>query len=42
MLEQESTSLKIDLEDQQVPVKVRNHWIRVYPSQAAQHLNSER
>jgi hypothetical protein len=39
---QESNSLRIDLEDQQVPIKVRNHWIRVYPSQAAAHQNSER
>jgi len=39
---QESNSLRIDLEDQQVPVKVRNHWIRVYPSPAAGHLNSQR
>lgn len=39
---QESNALKIDLEDQQVPIKVRNHWIRVYPSQVSQHQNSER
>jgi len=42
MPEQESNSLKVDLEDQQVPVKVRSHWIRVYPSQASMHQNSER
>jgi hypothetical protein len=39
---QESNSLRVDLEDQQVPVRVRNHWIRAYPSQASPHLNSER
>jgi hypothetical protein len=39
---QESNALKIDLEDQQVPVKVRNHWIRVYPSQGPPHQNPER
>jgi Cytochrome c554 and c-prime len=39
---QQSKSLRVDLEDQQVPVKVRNHWIRVYPSEASQHQNSER
>lgn len=38
---QESNALKVDLEDQQVPVKVRTHWIRVYPSQAPAHQNSE-
>jgi cytochrome c554/c'-like protein len=42
MPEQGSNSLKVDLEDQQVPVKVRSHWIRVYPSQASPHQNSER
>jgi len=36
---QESNSLRVDLEDQQVPIKVRNHWIRVYPSQASPHQN---
>jgi hypothetical protein len=39
---EESNSLRVDLEDQQVPIKVRNHWIRVYPSSAKAHLNSER
>lgn len=39
---QESNTLRVDLEDQQVPIKVRNHWIRVYPSQATQHQNSQR
>ena len=39
---QESNSLRVDLEDEQVPIKVRNHWIRVYPSQASPHQNSER
>jgi hypothetical protein len=39
---QESNTLRVDLEDQQVPIKVRNHWIRVYPSQAPLHQNSER
>jgi len=39
---QESNTLRVDLEDQQVPIKVRNHWIRVYPSQASQHQNSQR
>jgi hypothetical protein len=42
MPEQESNSLRVDLEDQQVPIRVRNHWIRVYPSQAPAHQNSER
>jgi hypothetical protein len=42
MPEQQSSSLRVDLEDQQVPVKVRNHWIRVYPSQPSTHQNSER
>jgi hypothetical protein len=42
MPEQQSNSLRVDLEDQQVPIKVRNHWIRVYPSQASPHQNSER
>jgi hypothetical protein len=42
MPEQQSNSLRVDLEDQQVPIKVRNHWIRVYPSQPATHQNSER
>jgi Cytochrome c554 and c-prime len=39
---QESNSLRVDLEDQQVPVSVRNHWIRVYPSSGAAHQNSQR
>jgi hypothetical protein len=39
---QESNTLRVDLEDQQVPIKVRNHWIRAYPSQASQHQNSQR
>jgi hypothetical protein len=39
---QESNSLRVDLDNQQVPIKVRNHWIRVYPSQASPHQNSER
>jgi hypothetical protein len=39
MPEQESNSLRVDLEDQQVPVKVRNHWIRVYPSSSSPHQN---
>ena len=39
---QESNTLRVDLEDQQVPIEVRNHWIRVYPSQASPHQNSER
>jgi hypothetical protein len=39
---QESNTLRVDLEDQQVPIKVRNHWIRAYPSQASPHQNSER
>jgi hypothetical protein len=39
---EESNSLRVDLEDQQVPIKVRNHWIRVYPSSGKAHLNSER
>ena len=42
MPEQQSNSLRVDLEDQQIPMKVRNHWIRVYPSQPATHQNSER
>jgi Cytochrome c554 and c-prime len=39
---QESNTLRVDLEDQQVPIQVRNHWIRVYPSPRAAHLNPER
>jgi Cytochrome c554 and c-prime len=39
---QESNTLRVDLENQQVPIKVRNHWIRVYPSQDSPHQNSER
>jgi hypothetical protein len=39
---QESNSLRVDLDNQQVPIKVRSHWIRVYPSQAPAHQNSDR
>ena len=34
---QSSTSLAIDTNDERVAVRVRNHWIRVYPSAGAEH-----
>ncbi len=36
---QGSNSLRVDLEDQEIPVQVRNHWIRVYPSATSPHQN---
>jgi hypothetical protein len=38
---QSSTSLAVDTEDERVAVKVRTHWIRVYPSSGAEHHKSQ-
>lgn len=36
---QESKSLTVSMENQNVADPVRNHWIRIYPSSASQHQN---
>jgi hypothetical protein len=38
---QNSNSLIVDMNDEQVPVQVRSHWIRVYPSSGAEHQKTE-
>jgi hypothetical protein len=38
---QSSTSLAVDMEDERVAVKVRSHWIQVYPSSGAEHQRTK-